>query len=349
MISAGVVGATGYTGLELVRILLDHPNFSLSMVTSTQDAGVPLTEVHPQFLGRSDLVIEEPQVDRIASICDVVFLAVPHTAALDLAPQLIHAGVKVVDLSADYRLADPEVYEAWYGVSHTSPTLLDAAVYGLPEVNRSLIAQANLVASPGCYPTAAQLAGIPAFEAGIVNTDAPIAITAISGISGAGKKPSANNLYCNVAESVQAYGVGTHRHTPEIAQGYARAAGHEVRVVFTPHLAPLKRGLLATVVLPLIEECTLSAQELFEIYSNRYQNEPSTYVLPYATMPRTDQVVGSNRALVGVSLDERSRTLVATSAIDNLVKGSGGQSIQCANIMFGFNEVAGLDAVSMVV
>lgn len=348
MIRAGVVGATGYAGAETVRILCGHPQMELTRVTSTKEAGTSMDELYPSLRGTCSLTLVPPDAEDLASACDVVFLAVPHTGALALAPQLTEAGVAVVDLSADYRLADAAVYEEWYA-PHTSRDLLARAVYCIPELNRAdlqVLAAASprtprLVANPGCYPTATTLAAAPVLAAGLLAEGATVVVDAISGVSGAGKGCNARTHYCGADENLEAYGVGRHRHQPEIAQNFARLAGHAVPVVFTPHLAPLKRGLLSTVYLPL--GSSADPAELQDLYEEAYRGEAFVSVLPRGAQPRTASVAGSNRAHVAVALDPRANMAIATCAIDNLVKGAAGQAVQNANILCGLDEGCGLN------
>ncbi len=356
VIRACVVGATGYAGVEACRLLVGHPNFQLTMATDRKQAGVRLADVYPALEGVSDIVLSLPEADKIAEVADVAFLAVPHTASLALTPDLIERGVSVVDLSADYRIRDAAVYEAWYQTPHTSTDLLANAVYGLPELNRrdlrALAArraagEAVLVAAPGCYPTATSLAAIPALEAGIVSSTLVIS-DAISGISGAGRTPGARTHYCYGNESVEAYGVAKHRHTPEIEQTLSQAAGKGIDVVFTPHLAPLTRGLLATVYMEASEGVT--AEEVQEVYAKRYEDEALVTMLPAGRMPQTSSVAGTGRAQVGVALDARRRhMIIASCAIDNLGKGAASQAVQAANVICGLPETAGLDFAAPVV
>jgi N-acetyl-gamma-glutamyl-phosphate reductase len=345
MVRAAVIGAAGYTGVELVRLLLAHPDLQVTAVTSTADAGRPLDDLYPALAG-CGLTLQAPVVAEIAQVADVAFLAVPHTAALPLVPPLLDAGLTVVDLSADFRLQDAATYEAWYETTHTSPELLASAVYGLPEMSRVGLAGANLIACPGCYPTASILAAIPALESG-VSAAGKVVVDAISGVSGAGRSANATTHYCSANESLATYKVATHRHTPEIAQALTLAAGRDVSVVFTPHLAPLTRGLLATVYLDVTDGFT--TLDAVELYAARYSGEAFVTVHPAGRMPSTAEVRGSNRAHIGVAVDRASGTLIATCAIDNLVKGSGGQAIQCANIALGLPETDGLTAPAPVV
>lgn len=345
MIRAAVVGGAGYTGIETVRLLRAHPEFEVTVVTSAADAGRALDAVYPAMAG-CGLVFEDPSSCDIAGNADVVFLAVPHTASLAIAPALLDAGLTVIDLSADFRLKDAAVYESWYGASHTAPSLLATAVYGLPELTRDSLPGARLVACPGCYPTATALAAAPAFEAGLVDP-ASVIVDAKSGVSGAGRSLAAGSHYAAANESVKPYKVGSHRHTPEIAQTLSAIAGGPVAVCFAPHLVPMTRGLLSTVYMRATEG--LTSGDALDAYRARYADEPFITVHAEGAMPATRDVSGSNRAHIGVALDEGSGMLVVACAIDNLVKGSGGQAIQCANLVFGLDETAGLTAYGPVV
>ncbi|HET6350975.1 MAG TPA: N-acetyl-gamma-glutamyl-phosphate reductase [Coriobacteriia bacterium] len=346
MVEVAVVGAAGYTGIEAVRWILGHPRLSLACATSGADAGKKLAEVYPALRGATDLEFSAPDAAAIAESAKVAILAVPHTAALELAPQLLDAGLTVIDLSADFRLKSADVYQQWYGVEHTAPNLLAEAVYGLPELDRSKLAGARLVAGPGCYPTATTLAALPALEAGVASGSRAI-VDAKSGVSGAGRSASAATHFCTVNESMAAYKVASHRHTPEIEQNLSFAAGRDVAVTFTPHLIPLTRGLLSTVYLEVEEHFTTA--EAVELYRGRYHAEPFVTVHATGTMPTTAEVRGTNRAAIGVAVDERTNTLIATCTIDNLGKGAASQGIQCLNAVLGFPETEGLDAVGAVV
>jgi N-acetyl-gamma-glutamyl-phosphate reductase len=355
-----VIGGAGFTGIELVRYILGHPGFKLVAVTSNSNAGKPLTTLYPSLMGKTDLVLSTHDfVDTMTDV-DAVFLAVPHTAAMAIAPKLLTRGISVFDLSADFRLKDAAVYEQWYGAKHTAADLLPSAIYGLPEINRVLLLQrgadliANppsggapvLVACPGCYPTATILATAPALVVDIYD-EGPIIVNALSGVSGAGRTAKQKTHYCTVNENVSAYSVASHRHTPEIAQVFAWEAGRPVSVVFTPHLVPMSRGLLSTVSLQLKPGISSSALE--NIYHKVYGNEPFVQVLPFGTMPQTASVAMSNYAQIGIMLNKDTNTLIASCAIDNLGKGASSQAIQCANIVFGFDETTGLDATPRVI
>ena len=344
MPSVAIVGAAGYAGVELTRLVLGHPAFELVLATSAADAGRRVDELYPALAG-CNLVYRAPSLTEIAET-DVAFLAVPHTAALALVPGLLDAGALVIDASADFRLRDPHAYEAWYGVLHTAPVLLAEAVYGLPELWRDRLPGARLVACPGCYPTATLLAAAPAIEAGIV-TSPRVIVDAKSGVSGAGRAPAAASHYAHVNESLQPYKVTTHRHTPEIAQGLGDLGLAGARVTFTPHLVPMTRGLLSTVYLEVDQG--IDTQAVVRIYEERFAGEWAVTVHPAGVMPATGEVRGSNRAHIGVAVDQAAGVLVASCAIDNLVKGTAGQAVQCANLVLGIDEPTGLAAPVPVV
>jgi N-acetyl-gamma-glutamyl-phosphate reductase len=320
----------------------------LTLATSGADAGRSISSVYPALAGATELAFVEPSVEAIVASAQVALLAVPHTAAIVLAAPLLAAGVTVIDLSADFRLKDATTYEHWYGVTHGAPELLPEAVYGLPELDRSQLPGARLVACPGCYPTATALAAAPALESGIAS-NSKIVVDAKSGVSGAGRSLSAATHYVTADESVGAYKAGgQHRHTPEIEQTLSVAAGRDIKVTFTPHLVPLNRGLLSTVYLDVPAGFTTA--DAIKLYSARYAGEP--FVTVYAepgVMPATAHVCGSNRAAIGVAVDERTQTLVATCAIDNLVKGSAGQAVQCLNAVLGYPETEGFERPAPVV
>lgn len=353
--TVGIVGAAGYAGIEAARLVLNHPEFELKVVTSNADAGDKLSDQYPAFAGLTDLAFTTHD-DPALLECDLAFLAVPHTAALAQVPRLLEAGVSVFDLSADYRLSDPAVYEAWYSAPHTSPELLAERAFGLPELFAQDLAQAaekhaagkaTLVACAGCYPTATSLAAAPAVRAGWVAPDLPIVVDAISGVTGAGKGCTARTHYCGADENLEAYGVAKHRHTPEIEQ----ILGAPGRVIFTPHLAPLKRGLLSTVYLPLAASVAegFSAEQAVAAYQETYAQSAFVRVLPAGQMPKTSSVAGSNAAQVGLSYHAATHTLIAVGAIDNLCKGAAGQAVQCANIVFGLPETCGLPTAGLPV
>jgi len=339
VLSAAIIGAAGYAGAELTRLLLGHPSFELVAVTSDRDRGRRVSELYPG-LAACDLVYGPHDAAEVARMAEVVFLAVPHTAAMAVVPALLGAGLTVVDASADFRLRDPAVYGAWYQCEHTAADLLPDAVYGLPELWRESLPGARLVACPGCYPTATLLAAAPAVRAGVV-VPGRVIVDAISGVSGAGRSLSEATHFMNAADSVAAYKVTSHRHTPEIAQALGDLGLDAPAVVFTPHLAPLGRGLLSTVYL----QCDpgLTPEAVHAIYRSAYADEPFVTVCDPGVQPATGHVRGSNRAHVGVTLDQVTHTLVVTCAIDNLVKGTAGQAVQCANLALGIEETMGLE------
>ena len=340
MTKVAIVGAAGYAGAELTRLVMGHPGMDPVMVTSAADAGKLVSDVYPSLAGCT-LTYVAPDASAIAEAADLAFLAVPHTAALAIAPSLVEAGLIVIDASADFRLRDAEVYAAWYATPHTAEELLGEAVYGLPELWREAIPGARLVACPGCYPTATLLAAAPAIEAGIV-VSGRVIVDAKSGVSGAGRGTSTVAHYVAANESIAAYKVASHRHTPEIAQGLADLGLGNPRVAFTPHLVPMSRGLLSTVYMEV--EPGTDASEVHALYAAKYAGEPFVTVHPVGRMPATAEVRGSNRAHVGVAVDSASGTLIVSCAIDNLVKGTSGQAVQCANIILGMSETTGLDA-----
>ncbi|WP_165172296.1 N-acetyl-gamma-glutamyl-phosphate reductase [Adlercreutzia sp. ZJ242] len=352
---AGIVGAAGFAGIELARLVLAHPSFELVAATSDALAGTPLAKAYPAFAGVTDLAFST-HAEANLSACDVVFLAVPHTAALGMAPALIAQGVTVVDLSADFRLKDPQTYERWYKTPHTAADLLRKAAFGLPELTGDELARASaerarggaaLVGCAGCYPTATSLAAAPAIRAGLVDAQGVVVVDAVSGVTGAGKKATERTHFCFANENLEAYGVATHRHTPEIEQILGLRAGG---LVFTPHLAPLNRGLLSTVTMPLSPDAPLpSTSELVQLYRDFYASSPLVTVMPEGQLPKTASVAGTNRAHVGVVVHEAARMIVGIGAIDNIGKGAAGQALQCANIVFGLPETTGLDYVSVPV
>lgn len=348
-IKAGIVGAAGFAGIEAARLVLTHPEFELVAATSNELAGCKLSDLYPNFLGVTDLAFSAHD-DAPLTECDVVFLAVPHTAAIAQAPALVQAGVAVIDLSADFRLKDPVVYEQWYKVKHTATDLLAQAAFGLPELfggelralaSRRASGQGVLVGCAGCYPTATSLAAAPLIRAGLVG-EGPIVADAVSGVSGAGKKATERTHFCFADENVEAYGVGSHRHTPEIEQ----ILGIEGRLVFTPHLAPLDRGLLSTVTLPL-GESGVSQEQLDGLYTDFYADAPLVSVLTGGAQPKTSSVAGTCRAHVAAVYNAHANVVVATGAIDNVGKGAAGQAVQCANIVFGLPETTGLEHIAI--
>jgi N-acetyl-gamma-glutamyl-phosphate reductase len=341
VIEVGIVGGTGYTGAELLRLLSAHPDVRLKVLTSRAEAGKRADAWFPHLRGRCDLSFSVPDDDQLAS-CDAVFFATPHATAMKLAPALIARGVRVVDLSADYRIRDAAVFKRWYAHDHASSELLAEAVYGLPEVNREAIRGARLVAAAGCYPTATQLGFLPLIEQGLVDTQTLIA-DCKSGVSGAGREAKVGSLFSECADTLMAYGVAGHRHLPEIEQGLSRAANAPVKLTFVPHLTPMIRGIHATMYARL-KDPAIDLQALFEA---RYRGEPFVDVLPAGAHPETRSVRGSNVCRIAVHRPQGGDTVVVLSAIDNLVKGAAGQAVQCLNLMFGFDERTALDGVPL--
>jgi len=339
MINVGIVGATGYTGVELLRLLATHPEVSLHVITSRSEAGTAVSDLFPNLRGHVDLNFTEPDVDSLAA-CDVVFFATPHTVAMALVPELIARGTKVIDLSADFRLKDVPLWEKWYNTPHTCPDLIEHAVYGLPEVNREQIKSAQLIAVPGCYPTATQLGFLPLLENDIVDAFRLIA-DAKSGVSGAGRKAAIGALLAESSENMKAYAVAGHRHLPEIEQGLNNASGQSVGLTFVPHLTPMIRGIHATLYGTLKKNVDL--QTLFE---QRYANEPFVDVMPAGSHPETRSVRGANTCRIAVHQPQGGNTVVVLSVIDNLVKGASGQAIQNMNIMFGFDETLAINTIA---
>lgn len=344
MLKIAIVGASGYTGLELIRLLDRHPLVEISCVTSEQSAGKRISDTFPTLRGRCDLVLEALDPAVVAAKADLIFTALPHQAAMKVVPDFLTAGKKVVDLSADYRLHDPAVYAAWYE-PHLNPELLPDAVFGLPELRRDLIKQARLVANPGCYPTSVILGLKPLLENGLIDLTTIIADSK-SGTSGAGRSAKVDSLYCEVNDSFKAYGVGgVHRHTPEIEQELSELAGKPVTITFTPHLVPMDRGILSTIY--AIPTRTVTTEELVALYADTYRDESFVRPLPKGQFPSTAFVRGSNFCDIGITLDSRTNRIVVVSAIDNLVKGASGQAIQNMNLVCGFPEAMGLEGLAV--
>ena len=342
MINVGIVGGTGYTGVELLRILAQHPEVHINTVTSRADAGKRVDGMYPNLRGYVDAVFAEPNVNALSG-CEVVFFATPNGTAMRMAEALLEKGVKIIDLAADFRLTDPAVWEHWYGEPHICPELLREAVYGLPEVNRERIRTARLVANPGCYPTAVQLGLLPLVEQRLIHLDSIIA-DAKSGVSGAGRKAEIPFLMSETGESFKAYGVKGHRHLPEIRQGLELACGEPVGLTFVAHLLPMIRGIHATIYAQLANNTASDLQSIFEA---RYRGEPFVDVLPAGSHPDTRNVRGSNRCQIAVHRPQAGNTVVVLAVEDNLVKGAAGQAVQNMNLMFGVDETAGLNAIGV--
>lgn len=341
MIKAGIVGGTGYTGVELLRLLAMHPQVDVQVVTSRAEKGLRVDAVYPNLRGFNDLCFVAPVVENLTA-CDVVFFATPNATAMTMAKELLAADVKLIDLSADFRLKDVAVWEKWYGAKHACPKLLEQAVYGLPETNRELIKRADLVANPGCYPTATQLGFLPLLKANVIESSMLIA-DAKSGVSGAGRSASVVGLMSESGESFKAYGVPGHRHLPEISQELSHLSASPVSLTFTPHLVPMIRGIHATLYAPL-KETGINLQDLFETF---YADEPFVDVLPSGAHPDTGDVRGTNRCQIAVHQPQGGQVVTVLSVIDNLVKGASGQAVHNMNIMFGLGEKTGLDQVGL--
>ena len=334
-----IAGASGYTGVELLRFLGQHPGAQVVTLTAETHAHQPISQVFPSLRGFVDLTCVPLDPVSLAADVEFAFLALPHKASMTVGAELVRRGVRVLDLSADFRLKDATAYPAWYGFEHTAPALLGEAVYGLPELHREAIASAKLVAVPGCYPTSAILGLSPLLVRGLVDPET-IVIDSISGVSGAGRKPELPTHYSEVNESLKAYGVAKHRHTPEIEQELSRVAGCRVTVTFTPHLAPLTRGILTTITARLARGQTTA--DLLEAYREFYRDRPFVRVLDEGRLPETKHVLHSNLCDIGLVGDPRTGRVIVVSAIDNLAKGASGQAVQCFNLMAGLDERAGL-------
>ena len=341
MIKVGIVGGTGYTGVELLRLLAQHPHVELHAITSRGDAGTAVADMFPSLRGRIGLRFVDPKAADLEN-CDIVFFATPNGIAMNQAGMLLDAGVRVVDLAADFRIKDLADWEKWYGMKHAAPELINEAVYGLPEVNRDKIRSARLVANPGCYPTAVQLGFFPLIESGLVDV-AHLIADAKSGVSGAGRKAEVHTLFSESSDSFKAYGVPGHRHLPEIRQGLSIAAGKSVGLTFVPHLTPMIRGIHATLYARANKEADFQA-----LYEARYKGEPFVDVLPFASHPDTRSVRAANICRVALHRPQAGDTLVILSVIDNLVKGAAGQAVQNMNIMFGLDECAGLTQIPVL-
>ncbi|MEM6435799.1 MAG: N-acetyl-gamma-glutamyl-phosphate reductase [Cyanobacteria bacterium P01_D01_bin.115] len=337
-IRVGVVGASGYGGVQLVRLLSEHPQAEITYLGGSRSAGKPYSEIYPHL--SLPLTVEPVEVTALANRCDVVFLSLPNGIACTLAPELLARGCKVLDLSADYRFADLQTYQNWYGSDRTDDAVNQQAVYGLPELFRDRLPGANLIGCPGCYPTASLLAIAPLLKQGLAQPDSLI-IDAKSGTSGGGRQAKEHLLLAEADNSLAAYGVGKHRHTPEIEQICSRLAGREVMVQFTPHLVPMVRGILSTVYANL-RDPGLVREDLHTIYSAFYRRSPWVSVLPTGTYPQTKWAWGTNRCYIGIEVDARTGRVIVMSAIDNLMKGQAAQAVQCFNLMYDLDEQAGL-------
>jgi len=347
VIKVGIVGGTGYTGVELLRLLAVHPHVEVVAITSRGEAGRPVADLFPNLRGHFDLCFSDPAAGELDQ-CDVVFFATPHGVAQSTVPGLLEKGIKVIDLSADFRIRDIALWEKWYNQPHACPELVDEAVYGLPEANRDAIKAARLIACPGCYPTSVQLGFKPLLENGLVELDDLIA-NAASGVSGAGRQANVANLLTEVSDSFKAYGVSGHRHLPEIEQGLVDIAGEQVNLTFVPHLLPMIRGIHSTLYATLKDE-VLKKQDLDlqQIFEDCFKDEPFVDVMPAGSHPQTRSVKGSNTCRISVFRPQGGDKVVVLVVEDNLVKGASGQAIQNMNIMFGLPESSGLEAPALL-
>tara|TARA_R110002124_G_scaffold91500_2_gene232862 strand:+ start:14028 stop:15059 length:1032 start_codon:yes stop_codon:yes gene_type:complete len=342
MVRVGIVGGTGYTGVELLRLLAAHAEVEVVAITSRAECGRRVDELFPNLRGHYDLTFSEPDVPLLAA-CDVVFFATPHNVAMNMVPQLLAANARVIDLSADYRIRDAGLWSRWYGEDHASPELLAEAVYGLPELNREKISGARLVSCPGCYPTSVQLGFMPLLARGLIDPAHLIASSA-SGASGAGRQAKIDNLLSEVSGSFKAYGVTGHRHLPEIEQGLSDIARQKVAVTFVPHLLPIVRGIHST----LFGRLNGGSADLQALYEEWFADEPFVDVLPPGVFPQTRTVKGANRCQIAITVPQDRDTVVVMATIDNLVKGASGQAVQNMNIMLGLEETAGLTQVGLL-
>ncbi len=343
MLKVGIYGASGYTGQELLSLLLRHPHVQVVAVTSRRYAGVPVADIYPIFIGLTDIAFVDASPEDVAGVVDIAFLALPHGVSMSVAPTFLRAGKKVIDLSADFRLRDIAVYERWYG-RHTAGNLMKYSVYGIPELYEAEIVKARLVANPGCYPTSVILGLAPLLKEKLID-DGSIIADSKSGVSGAGREPQVGTLFCEVDEGFKAYKVGEHRHTPEMEQEISILAGCDVRISFTPHLLPITRGILSTIYASLEKEA--STKELIDVYRQFYEGKKFVRVYRNGTFPNISSVRGSNFCDIGLTVDARTKRVIIISAIDNLIKGAAGQAIQNMNLMCGISEDTGLKMISL--
>ena len=343
MLKVGIYGASGYTGQELLRLLIRHPEVEVVALTSRKFKGTPVSDVFPVFEGLSDMKFIDAAPDDVADLSDIVFLALPHGVAMEAVPLFLKAGSKVVDLSADFRLRDIKLYEQWYK-EHTVPDLIKKAVYGLPELYRDNIKAAKLVANPGCYPTGVILGLAPVLKEEWVDFTS-IIVDSKSGVSGAGREPQTGSLFCEVSESLKAYKINQHRHMPEMEQELGLLAGADVKISFVPHLVPMNRGILNTIYAELRER--VSTSDLIDLYKEFYSGEEFVRIYKAGTFPAVSSVRGSNYCDIGLTVDGGTGRVIIVSAVDNLIKGAAGQAIQNMNLMCGLSENSGLKLVSL--
>jgi len=344
-IKVGIVGGTGYTGVELLRLLAVHPHVELSAITSRGDAGLPVADMFPNLRGYVDLAFSDPANANLTA-CDVVFFATPHGVAMSQAQSLLDAGVKVIDLAADFRLQDIAVFEQWYKLPHSCPDILKTAVYGIPELNRDKIKTANVIGNPGCYPTTVLLGLAPLLEKNLIDFSAPVIADSKSGVSGAGRKAEVATLFSESSDSMKAYGVAGHRHHPEIHAQLTQLANKPLQFIFVPHLIPMIRGMLSTLYVKLTTEGREA--DLQALYETRYQHERFVDVLPQGSLPETRSVRGSNQLRIALHPQKNTDYLTIVVVQDNLVKGAAGQAVQNMNIMFNMDEHAGLQVLPLL-
>jgi len=344
-IKIGIVGGTGYTGVELLRLLAMHPHAELTVITSRGEAGLPVADMFPSLRGYVDLAFSDPATANL-SACDVVFFATPHGVAMSQAQALLDANVKVIDLAADFRLQDTSVFEKWYKLPHSCPDVLRDAVYGIPELYREKIKSAKVIGNPGCYPTTVLLGLAPLLEQGYIDFSAPIVADAKSGVSGAGRKAEVATLFAEASDSMKAYGVAGHRHHPEIHAQLTQLAGADVQLIFVPHLIPMIRGMLSTIYVKLTD--VGNKVDLQALYEQRYQHERFVDVMPAGALPETRSVRGSNQLRIALHKQQTTGYLTLVVVQDNLVKGAAGQAVQNMNIMFDFDERSGLEVLPLL-
>ncbi|WP_432381721.1 N-acetyl-gamma-glutamyl-phosphate reductase [Duganella sp. P38] len=344
MIKVGIVGGTGYTGVELLRLLAVHPDVELTAITSRKEDGLPVADMFPSLRGRVNLKFSSPE-NADLSKCDVVFFATPHGVAMAQAPELLKAGVKVIDLAADFRIKDKAVFEKWYKIEHSCPELLEQAAYGLAELNREDIKKASLVANPGCYPTTMQLGYYPLLKAGVIDAAGLIA-DCKSGVSGAGRKAEIGTLFSEASDNFKAYGVAGHRHTPETSAQLQKFTADKVGLVFTPHLVPMIRGMHSTLYARLTKD--ISNEELQQLFEDQYKDSAFVDVMPFGSHPETRSTRGSNMLRLALHRPDNGNTVIVLVVQDNLVKGASGQAVQCMNLMFGLEETTGLTQIALL-
>lgn len=344
-IKVGIVGGTGYTGVELLRLLAVHPQVELAVITSRGEAGMPVADMFPSLRGYVDLVFTDPASANLAT-CDVVFFATPHGVAMSQTQALLATGAKVIDLAADFRLQDIAVFEKWYKLPHSCPDILKNAVYGIPELYRQKIKTAQVIGNPGCYPTTVILGLAPLLEQGLIDFSAPIVADSKSGVSGAGRKAEIGTLFAEASDNLKAYGVAGHRHHPEIHAQLTQLAGDKLNLIFVPHLIPMIRGMLSTIYVKLTSEG--NSTDLQALYEKRYEQERFVDVLPAGSLPETRSVRGANNLRIALHKQADTGYLTLLVVQDNLVKGAAGQAVQNMNIMFDFDEAAGLEVVPLL-